>query len=157
MGGEFPAIAMSRQPPSYQNVSLRLGPTKTLPAGAAAQVVNTGPPHAPTLEFHIPAGAPGKITSFKAKLLPPGALPTIENKGTDTAAAITLGIPQGQTGPQGKTGNVGPEGPPGIAATINIGTVTVGPAGGKITVVNSGTKTNAVLDFSFPMNMVMQA
>jgi hypothetical protein len=51
------------------------------------------------------------------------------------------------------TGAAGPTGPranTGAAATVAVGTVTTGTAGGSATVTNSGTATAAVLDFTIP-------
>lgn len=45
---------------------------------------------------------------------------------------------------------VGPPGPPGTAATIQVGNVITGPAGGSATVVNVGNATNAIFDFTIP-------
>lgn len=41
-------------------------------------------------------------------------------------------------------------GPPGAAATVDVGTVTTGPAGSEAEVVNSGNLSNAVFDFVIP-------
>lgn len=50
----------------------------------------------------------------------------------------------GQPGLRGAKGDVGPQGNPGQAATITIGTVT---SGSTPSVTNVGTSTNAVFDF----------
>ena len=63
---------------------------------------------------------------------------------------------KGDTGPQGLQGIQGPQGiqgatgAAGTAATIKIGTVTTGAAGTSAKVVNSGTTSAAVLDFTIP-------
>ena len=57
---------------------------------------------------------------------------------------------RGATGPAGAIGPQGPVGPPGKdgqAATVTVGRVTTGA---KVSVKNSGTATNAVLDFVLP-------
>lgn len=41
-------------------------------------------------------------------------------------------------------------GPPGTAATIQVGTVSTGPAGSQVSVVNVGDATNAVFNFVIP-------
>lgn len=51
---------------------------------------------------------------------------------------------------RGATGETGEQGPTGPAATIAIGTVTTGNAGSSATVTNSGTSTNATLNFTIP-------
>ena len=64
--------------------------------------------------------------------------------------------PQGLQGPKGDKGDTGPQGiqgetgAAGTAATIKIGTVTTGTAGTSAKVVNSGTTSAAVLDFTIP-------
>ena len=55
--------------------------------------------------------------------------------------------PQGPVGPQGEKGA---QGDPGKAATIQIGSVSQGEPGTSPSVVNSGTDTEAVLDFVIP-------
>lgn len=56
-------------------------------------------------------------------------------------------LPQGESGATGPQGPVGPPGKDGQAATVTIGRVTTGA---KASVKNSGTATNAVLDFVLP-------
>lgn len=50
----------------------------------------------------------------------------------------------------GEDGLMGPPGPPGASATINIGTVTSVPSDDPPTVVNSGTPANAIFNFEIP-------
>ena len=50
-------------------------------------------------------------------------------------------------GPQGEKGD---QGDPGAAATINVGTVSTGAAGTQASVVNGGTTSAAVLNFTIP-------
>lgn len=57
---------------------------------------------------------------------------------------------QGDVGPQGPQGKQGATGAAGVAATIKVGTVTTGAAGTAAQVVNSGTTSAAVLDFTIP-------
>ena len=59
----------------------------------------------------------------------------------------------GATGPRGLQGEQGPAGADGVSASISIGTVSTLPAGSPATVVNSGTETNAVLDFGIPQGI----
>lgn len=58
--------------------------------------------------------------------------------------------PKGDKGDQGQQGEQGATGAAGAAATIKIGTVTTGAAGTAAKVVNSGTTSAAVLDFTIP-------
>jgi hypothetical protein len=50
----------------------------------------------------------------------------------------------------GGSGLDGSQGPPGVAATVTPGTVTSLPYGSAPTVTNSGSPTNAILDFGIP-------
>lgn len=58
--------------------------------------------------------------------------------------------PPGQDGAPGATGPSGPQGDPGQAATIAIGSVTTGAPGSAADVENSGTASDAILDFTIP-------
>lgn len=53
-------------------------------------------------------------------------------------------------GPQGEQGVAGVQGEQGEAATIEVGTVTTVPYGQTASVVNSGTESEAVFDFTIP-------
>ena len=60
---------------------------------------------------------------------------------------------KGDTGAQGSKGDKGDKGAtgaPGAAATIRIGNVVTGAPGTNVVVSNSGTSTNAVLNFTIP-------
>jgi hypothetical protein len=48
------------------------------------------------------------------------------------------------------SGSAGPSGAPGAAATVQVGTVATGPAGSNASVVNIGTSSAAILDFTIP-------
>lgn len=74
----------------------------------------------------------------------PGTSAQVTNIGNSSAAVLSFVIPRGADGTNGINGA------PGANATINIGTVTTGAAGSSATVNNSGTATNAVLNFSIP-------
>ena len=60
---------------------------------------------------------------------------------------IDLGLVVGDTGATGATGPTGPQGP---GATISVGSVTTTTYGNPAQVTNSGTSTDAVLDFVIP-------
>lgn len=62
-----------------------------------------------------------------------------------------LWVEKGDTGPAGQDSVVpGPAGSDGAAATVAVGTVTTGAAGTDAEVVNTGTSSAAVLDFTIP-------
>lgn len=56
----------------------------------------------------------------------------------------------GETGPQGPQGEKGDTGAAGAAATITVGSTTTGEAGTDASVINSGTTSAAILDFTIP-------
>jgi hypothetical protein len=61
--------------------------------------------------------------------------------------------PTGDTGPTGAIGDTGPAGAPGspgAAATVTAGTTTTGAPGSSASVVNSGTSSAAIFDFTVP-------
>lgn len=104
-------------------------------AGTAAKVTNSGTSTAAVFDFVIPRGEKGE-RGLQGLQGVPG------EKG-DTG-------PQGDVGPQGPQGKQGATGAAGVAATIKVGTVTTGAAGTAAKVVNSGTTSAAVLDFTIP-------
>ena len=56
----------------------------------------------------------------------------------------------GATGPAGAVGAAGAAGANGAAATVTVGATSVGVAGSNPVVTNSGTSTNAILNFTIP-------
>ena len=56
----------------------------------------------------------------------------------------------GERGPQGLQGPKGNDGAVGTAATIKIGTVSTGSAGSAVSVTNSGTASEVILNFAIP-------
>ena len=62
----------------------------------------------------------------------------------------TLVGPAGPPGPQGPKGDPGRDGVDGTAATISVGTTTTGLPGTDAVVVNTGTDSAAVLNFTIP-------
>ena len=57
---------------------------------------------------------------------------------------------QGLKGDKGDKGDTGATGAPGAAASIRIGSVVTGAPGTDVVVSNSGTSTNAILNFTIP-------
>lgn len=68
----------------------------------------------------------------------------VSNSGTDTNVVLNFVMPKGVKGDQGPQGN------PGAAATVTVGTTTTGEAGTEASVTNSGTTSAAVLNFVIP-------
>ncbi len=77
-----------------------------------------------------------------------GATGPMGPTGANGATGPTGGM--GPTGADGVAGPAGPTGTTGTAATIAVGTVTVGDPGSVPTIINSGTSAEAVFDFTFP-------
>jgi hypothetical protein len=77
----------------------------------------------------------------------PGNAASVVNSGTSRDLVLDFSIPRGFDGQAGANGQPGAAG---TAATIAIGTVSTGAAGSSATVVNSGTSSAAVFDFSIP-------
>ncbi len=99
-------------------------------------------------ENGIAAGG-GEITAPTIKI---GTVTTGEAGSSAAAEIIANGAEYALnlTIPKGDTGATGAAGKNGAAATIKIGTVTTGEAGGKASVTNSGTANAAVFDFVVP-------
>ena len=112
-----------------------------------------------------PQGEPGNAATVyvgSTTTLPVGQDATVENVGTQYNAVLDFGIPQGPQGPQGakgdkgdtgaqgETGPRGPQGEKGTNATVYVGTTTTTNPGTQARVYNSGTDSNAVLNFEIP-------
>ena len=115
--------ATGPQGPQGNAATVSVGSTTTLPVGYDATVTNTGSIYNAVLNFGIPQGPQG----------PQGA------KGD-----------KGDTGAKGDTGPRGPQGERGTNATVYIGTTSTLNPGSQATVYNSGTDSNAVLNFGIP-------
>lgn len=115
--------ATGPQGPQGNAATVSVGSTTTLPVGYDATVTNTGSIYNAVLDFGIPQGPQG----------PQGA------KGD-----------KGDTGAKGDTGPRGPQGEKGTNATVSIGTTSTLAPGSQATVYNSGSDSNAVLNFGIP-------
>lgn len=74
----------------------------------------------------------------------PGTAAQVTNSGDSCNAVLNFVIPQGEKGENGTNGT------PGQAATISIGTVETTDSCENVSVTNSGTEQNAVLNFVIP-------
>ena len=96
---------------------------------------------------------------------PDWAVPKYTSPSTTTSPAIGPPGPTGPTGPAGPTGpkgdtgdtglkgdkgDTGDTGTSGAAATVTVGSVTTGAPGSNATVVNAGTASAAVFNFTIP-------
>lgn len=95
--------------------------------------------------MELPAGADGKSAYELA--VAGGYLGTEEEWITSLQ-----GLP-GKDGNDGLPGKDGDNGLPGTSATISIGTVETGAAGSQASVINAGTETAAILNFTIPQGL----
>lgn len=138
------------------NATINVGAVTTLEPGQEATVTNTGSETNAVLAFGIPKGDKGDkgdnatIAIGTVTTLEPSQNATVQNTGSDTNAVLSFGIPKGDKGDKGDIGPQGIQGTKGDNATINIGEVTTLDPGQEVTVINTGTETNAVLSFGIP-------
>lgn len=109
-----------------------------------------------------PKGDAATVAVGSTTTLAVGQDATVENVGSIYNAVLNFGIPQGPQGPQGakgdkgdtgaqgETGPRGPQGERGTNATVYVGTTTTTNPGTQARVYNSGTDSNAVLNFEIP-------
>ena len=120
------------------------------------------PPPMPTCCFQGPPGVTGAVgatgatgaTGMAATVQvgttttgAPGTNASVTNTGTESNAVLNFVIPAGATGATGANGATGADG---TAATIQVGTTTTGTPGTNASVTNTGTDSNAVLNFVIP-------
>lgn len=109
-----------------------------------------------------PQGDPCTVVVNSTATLEPGSNAYVTNTGSLSNAVLDFGIPKGDRGPQGakgdkgdtgaqgETGPRGPQGERGTNATVSIGTTYTLNPGSQATVYNSGSDSNAVLNFGIP-------
>lgn len=123
-----------------QAATIVVGSTTTVAPDQAASVVNTGTSQNAVLNFSIPQGVQGVqgeqgySPEAYVEQTATGALIHINDSSTETTAEVF----NGQDGADGQ------------AATVSVGSTTTGAAGTNASVVNSGTSSAAVLDFTIP-------
>jgi len=89
----------------------------------------------------------GSVTVGTTTTGAPGTDAAVVNVGTSTSAVLDFTIPAGATGATGSTGKTGANG---LSSTVNVGTTITGAAGTNAVVTNSGTSSDAVLNFIIP-------
>lgn len=96
---------------------------------------------------------------FTPKVDVDGNISWINNGNLSNPATMNIKGPQGEKGEQGEQGLVGPigetgpKGEKGDAATITVGTVSTGIENSSVIITNSGTNTDAVLNFTIPQGI----
>lgn len=121
------------------------GEVDNIPAGPQGPQGEPGTPGA--------AGANASVTVGSTNTGAAGSSAVVTNSGTAQNAIFNFTIPRGDTGATGATGAQGAQGPagsPGEAAAISVGSTTTGAEGSMAQVTNSGTSSNAVLNFVIP-------
>jgi hypothetical protein len=121
--------------------TITIGTVTTGASGSSASITNSGTSSAAILNFSVPKGDVGP-QGLKGDTGATGATGATGETGPAGA--------QGQQGIQGLTGPAGTNGTNGTSSTITIGTVTTGAPGSSVSVVNSGSSSNAVLNFTIP-------
>ena len=84
---------------------------------------------------------------FTPKVDANGNISWTNNGNLSNPATINIKGPQGLVGPIGETG---PKGEKGNTATVTVGTVSTGIENSNVIITNSGTNTDAVLNFTIP-------
>jgi len=103
-----------------------------------------------TLGAPGPAGQAATVTVGSTVTGAAGTPAAVVNVGTSSAAVLDFTIPQGIKGDQGNQGAPGTPGTPGTAATVAAGSTSTGAAGTSASVVNAGTSSAAVFNFTIP-------
>lgn len=99
------------------------------------------------------SGKPGKDATVSVGTTTTGEAGTdasVTNSGTSSDAVLNFTIPRGADGAPGADGRDGTDGQDGASATVSVGTTTTGAAGTDASVTNSGTPSDAVLNFAIP-------
>jgi hypothetical protein len=140
--------------------AISLGATTALNPNQTPTLTNSGTNGNVVLNFGIPSAASVSVGTITA--LDPDTNPTVTNSGTNGNVVLDIGIPRARN--VSSTTVVDPNVNPTVtedgegdfifnlprAATVTVGTVTTGAAGGSASVSNVGTNGDTVLNFTIP-------
>lgn len=119
-------------------------------AGEAKTYMDNAKRYSENVNVFTPSVSSDGVLSWTNKAgLPNPASVNIKGAKGDKGDTGAQGI-QGVKGDKGDKGDTGEQGLQGIAATIRIGSVYTGEPGTNASVTNSGTSTNAILNFTIP-------
>ena len=123
-----------------QAATITVGSTTTVDPDESAAVVNSGTSQNAVLDFSIPQGVQGEQGEQ-------GVSPRAYVEQTATGAMIHIDDYMTETNVEVLNGQDGADGQ---AATVSVGSTTTGAAGTNASVVNSGSSSAAILDFTIP-------
>ena len=151
--------------------TIKVGTVSTGSAGSAVSITNSGTASEVILNFVIPKGDKGdqgqqgeqglqglqglrgekgdKGDAFTYADFTQEQLAALKGPKGDKGDAGAKGE-RGEQGPQGLQGLPGAKGDTGNAATIKVGTVSTGSAGSAVSITNSGTASEVILNFVIP-------
>ena len=146
--------------------TIQVGTVSTGEPGTEASVTNGGTENAAVFNFIIPRGEQG-IQGPQGDPGPKGEQGVQGEPGAVFTPAVSAeGVlswtndgnlqnpdPVNIKGPQGEQGIQGIKGDTGLAATIQVGTVSTGAAGSSVSIINSGNENAAILDFTIPQGI----
>ena len=95
-------------------------------------------------------GATGSANTLTIGTVAGGETAGATITGVAPNQVLNLILPKGNKGDTGASGADGADGKDGAAATVTVGTTTTLPPGSSATVNNSGTSSDAVLNFGIP-------
>mgnify|MGYP004562065031 CR=1 FL=1 len=148
------------------SATIEIGTTTTVDPGVSASVTNSGSASAAVFNFSIPKGEKGEKgdagqdgsqgetgpqgpqgdqgpngTTFTPSVSDSGIISWTNDGGLENPSSVDIKGPQGEKGDKGDQG---------IAATITVGTTTTVSSDNPASVVNSGTESAAILNFTIP-------
>lgn len=148
------------------SATIEIGTTTTVDPGVSASVTNSGSANAAVFNFSIPKGEKGEKgdagqdgsqgetgpqgpqgdqgpngTTFTPSVSDSGIISWTNDGGLENPSSVDIKGPQGEKGDKGDQG---------VAATITVGTTTTVSSDNLANVVNSGTESAAILNFTIP-------